>query len=102
MRYGGQARPHQPRPVGGCPTTRGDDATGDAMIDPRPIRSGLLVPALVQSLTDGTSGLVETGAVHGRTGRFAGATGGFDVVGVNGQVTYGGWIVYDASNRRAF
>lgn len=54
---------------------------------------------LVQSLADGTSGLVGAGVVEGGTGRFAGASGEFDVLGVDGEVSFDGWIVYDASNR---
>ncbi|MEN8375356.1 MAG: hypothetical protein ABFS34_07905 [Gemmatimonadota bacterium] len=42
--------------------------------------------------------LVGNGIVEGGTGRFAGATGEFDVFGVNGEVGYDGWIDYDASS----
>ena len=53
----------------------------------------------VQSLADGSSGLVGTGVVDGGTGRFAGAMGEFDVAGIDGVVRYDGWILYDAANR---
>lgn len=56
---------------------------------------------LVQSLVDGTSGLVGAGVVEGGTRRFVGASGGFDVSGAGEEITYDGWIVYDASNRLA-
>lgn len=54
----------------------------------------------VQSMTDGTSGLVGDGSVEGGTGRFEGATGEFDVLGLNGLIRYDGWMAYDASNVR--
>lgn len=54
---------------------------------------------LVQSLVDGGSGFVGTGAVEGGTGRFLEASGEFDVIGAAGEVSYDGWVVYDASNR---
>ncbi|MEJ2312602.1 MAG: hypothetical protein P8Y21_13660 [Gemmatimonadales bacterium] len=57
------------------------------------------VGVLVQSMTDGRSGLVGTGLIEGGTGRFADATGEFEVRGANGVVHYDGWIAYQASNR---
>lgn len=54
---------------------------------------------LVQSLIDRSSGLIGDGVIDGGTGRFAAARGEFDVLGANEEVSYDGWIVYDASSR---
>jgi len=52
----------------------------------------------VQSLSDGSSGLMGVGTVAGGTGRFEGASGEFDVLGAFHVVRYDGWIIFDASS----
>lgn len=55
---------------------------------------------LVQSLIDGSRVFFGNATIDGGTGRFAGATGTFNIEAARGEdPRFDGWMVFDASNR---